>query len=124
MFIILLSGNCPLGQAIPRIKKIWPDSSVKSVLSLAMPQFSNSSGAMKNIQTQWGKNLSALKYLFSQMTDGEPVFKKVKDDNPSTLFLRQRPTLEKSAEIPMDEADGERMIQGFLSFKSAQRGHA
>ena len=84
-----------------------------------MPQFSNSSGAMKNIQTQWGKNLSAVKYLFSQMTDGEPVFKKVKDDNPSTLFLRQRPTLEKSAEIPMDEADGKRMIQGFLSFKSA-----
>ena len=53
------------------------------------------------------------------MTDGEPVFKKVKDENPSTLFLRQRPTLEKSAEIPMDEADGKRMIQGFLSFKSA-----
>ena len=85
-----------------------------------MPQFSNSSGAMKNIQTQWGKNLSALKYLFSQMTDGEPVFKKVKEENPSTLFLRQRPTLEKSAEIPMDEADGKRMIQGFLSSKSAQ----
>ena len=53
------------------------------------------------------------------MTDGEPVFKKVKDDNPDTLFIRQRPTLEKSAEIPMDEADGKRMIQGFLSFKSA-----
>ena len=50
------------------------------------------------------------KYLIDQMTDGEAVFKTAKDNNPETQFIRARPTLDKSAEFPMDEENADKMM--------------
>ena len=50
------------------------------------------------------------KYIIDQMTDGEAVFKTAKDNNPEAHFLRVRPTLDKSAEFPMDEVKVQKMI--------------
>jgi hypothetical protein len=44
------------------------------------------------------------------MTDGEAVYKTAKDNNPEIQFLRVRPTLEKSAEFPMDEENVDKMM--------------
>ena len=49
--ISVISGNGLLGQSIPRIRKICPGSSVKSVLSLIQPQY-KPSGKRRNLGTQ------------------------------------------------------------------------
>ena len=50
-------------------------------------------------------------YLALKLTDGEAVYKAIRDDNPNTLFLRLRPTLKKS-NLQMDEKDANKLIQG------------
>ena len=81
-----------------------------SVLSLAPPAHEHSE-KLESLQTQWERSAKMVKYLIDQMTDGEAVFKNVKDNNPDIQFQRARPTLEKSAEFPMDEENVEKMIE-------------
>ena len=50
-------------------------------------------------------------YLGAKLTDGEGIFRTVKNDNPNTLFLRVRPTLEESANISMVERDPKKVIK-------------
>ena len=66
---------------------------------------------MKDFKTQWEKTLATMAYLGGRLTDGEGIFKRVKDDNPNTLFLRARPTLEKSVNISMVERDGSKLTK-------------
>ena len=80
-----------------------------SVLSLAPPAHKNSE-KLQSLQTQWEKSAKIAKYLIDQMTDGEAVFKNVKDNNPDIQFQRARPTLDKSSEFPMDEENVEKMM--------------
>ena len=80
-----------------------------SVLSLAPPAQKHSK-KLEELKTQWEKNAKMGKYLIAQMTDGEAVFKTSKDNNPEIQFIRARPTLEKSAEFPMDEINVQKMI--------------
>ena len=102
-------GNCPIGEALARIKKLYPKAKVMSVLSLAPPAHKHSE-KLESLQTQWEKSAKMVKYLIDQMTDGEAVFKNVKDNNPDIQFQRARPTLEKSSEFPMDEENVEKMM--------------
>ena len=81
-----------------------------SVLSLAPPAHKHSE-KLESLQTQWERSAKMVKYLIDQMTDGEAVFKNVKDNNPDIQFQRARPTLEKSAEFPMDEENVEKMME-------------
>ena len=81
-----------------------------SVLSLAPPAHKHSE-KLESLQTQWEKSAKMVKYLIEQMTDGEAVFKNVKDSNPDIQFQRARPTLEKSSEFPMDEENVEKMME-------------
>ena len=108
-FISYFPGNCPIGEALARIKKLYPKAKVMSVLSLAPPAHKHSE-KLESLQTQWEKSAKMAKYLIDQMTDGEAVFKNVKDNNPEIQFQRARPTLEKSAEFPMDEENVEKMM--------------
>ena len=55
--LVNLLGNCPLAQAIPRVKKIWPDKKLKSVLSLTTP-LNQPVKKLKDFETQWEKNLA------------------------------------------------------------------
>ena len=80
-----------------------------SVLSLAPPAQKHSK-KLEELKTQWEKNAKMGKYLIAQMTDGEAVFKTSKDNNPETQFIRARPTLNKSAEFPMDEENVDKMM--------------
>ena len=107
--LLLFSGNCPLAQAIPRTKELWPESKVKSVLSLAPPP-PKPSGKIEEKWVQFMKSMGAISYLIHGMTDGEAVFKNVKAQNPDVLFMRCRPTSEKSVSFAMDENEPEKMI--------------
>ena len=60
---------------------------------------------LKEFKTQWERTLATVAYLGTKLTDGETIFRKAKDNNPNTLFLRARPTLEKSKNISMTESD-------------------
>ena len=80
-----------------------------SVLSLAPPAHKHSE-KLATLKTQWQKSAKMTKYLIDQMTDGEAVFKTAKDNNPEIQFLRVRPTLDKSAEFPMDEENVDKMM--------------
>ena len=66
---------------------------------------------LEEIQTQWEKTFAVMAYLALKLTDGEAVYKAIRDDNPNTLFLRLRPTLKKS-NLQMDEKDANKLIQG------------
>ena len=80
-----------------------------SILSLAPPAHKHSE-KLETLKTQWQKSAKMTKYLIDQMTDGEAVFKTAKDNNPEIQFLRVRPTLDKSAEFPMDEENVDKMM--------------
>ena len=80
-----------------------------SILSLAPPAHKHSE-KLATLKTQWQKSAKMTKYLIDQMTDGEAVFKTAKDNNPEIQFLRVRPTLDKSAEFPMDEDNVDKMM--------------
>ena len=81
-----------------------------TVLSLAPPDHKHSE-KLESLQTQWEKSTKMVRYLIDQMTDGEAVFKNVKDNNPDIQFQRARPTLDKSAEFPMDKENVEKMME-------------
>ena len=66
---------------------------------------------LKDFKTQWEKTLSIITYLSSQLTNGERVFKTAKDNNPNSLFLRVRPSLEKSANFFFDGNDPNILIK-------------
>ena len=66
---------------------------------------------LKGFKTQWEQTLAKLAYLGTKLTDGEGIFRKAKDDNPNTLFLRARPTLEKSSNISMTESDESKLTK-------------
>ena len=108
--LLLFSGNCPLAQAIPRTKELWPESKVKSVLSLAPPP-ENPSGKIEDQKAQILKTKLMVSYMIHGLTDGEAVFKNVKAQNPDVLFMRCRPTSEKSASFAMDENEPKKMIE-------------
>ena len=80
-----------------------------SILSLAPPAHKHSD-KLETLKNQWQKSAKMTKYLIDQMTDGEAVFKTAKDNNPEIQFLRVRPTLDKSAEFPMDEDNVDKMM--------------
>ena len=80
-----------------------------SVLALAPPAHKHTE-KLEELKTQWEKTAKMGKYIVDQMTDGEAVFKNAKDNNPEAHFLRVRPTLDKSAEFPMDEVNVQKMI--------------
>jgi len=105
-----VGGNCPLAQAMPRTKELWPDSKVKSVLSLAPPP-ENPSGKIEDQKAQILKTKLMVSYMIHGLTDGEAVFKNVKAQNPDVLFMRCRPTSEKSASFAMDENEPKKMIE-------------
>ena len=95
---------------MPRIKEIWDDSKIKSVLSLAPPPPQQSS-KMDEKWLQGTKTIHMVKYLIHGLTDGEAVYKTVKEQNPDVLFMRCRPTSEKAASFAMDENNTEKMIE-------------
>ena len=80
-----------------------------SVLALAPPAHKHTE-KLDELKMQWEKTAKMGKYIVDQMTDGEAVFKTAKDNNPEAHFLRVRPTLDKSAEFPMDEVNVQEMI--------------
>ena len=108
-YIHFSPGNCPLGQALPRLKTLYPQAKVMSVLSLAPPAHKHTE-KLEELKTQWQKSAKMTKYLIDQITDGEAVYKTAKDNNPEIQFLRVRPTLDKSAEFPMDEENVDKMM--------------
>ena len=95
---------------MPRIKEIWKDSKVKSVLSLAPPP-PQQSAKMAEKWFQGTKTIHMVKYLIHGLTDGEAVYKTVKEQNPDILFMRCRPTSEKAASFVMDENNPKEMIE-------------
>ena len=95
---------------MPRIKEIWDDSKVKFVLSLAPPP-PQASEKMSEKWFQGTKTIHMVKYLIHGLTDGEAVYKTVKDQNPDVLFMRCRPTSEISASFAMDENNPQKMIE-------------
>ena len=115
-----VAGNCPLGEALPRLRKLYPEAKVISVLSLAPPPHKPDSKKLEELETQWEKTAKMGRYIIDQMTDGEAVFKTAKDNNPEAHFLRIRPTLDKSAEFPMDEINVQKMID---AMKDELRGN-
>ena len=102
------TGNCPLLEALPRVRQLWPDKTVQSVLSLAPPA-STTASKMEDIKTQWEKQPVMLKYLIDQSTDGEAVYKRARQNDPDVMFQRLRP--QRSWDnIPMDETNVQKMI--------------
>ena len=94
---------------MPRTKELWPDLKVKSVLSLAPPP-PKPSVKIEEKWFQFPKSTAAIFYLIHGMLDGEAVFKNVKVQNPDVLFMRCRPTSEKSVSFALDENKPEKMI--------------
>ena len=68
-YIHFSPGNCPLGQALPRLKTLYPQAKVMSVLSLAPPAQKHSK-KLEELKTQWEKNAKMGKYLITYSNDG------------------------------------------------------
>ena len=107
------SGNCPLGQALPRVAEIWPDYELKSVLSLAPPP-KKASEKFDQLNAQWKKTkFLLLEYFLKQLTDGEATYDQEKKNpkNKNTLFSRVRPNSDISIQFEMDEENVQKMIE-------------
>ena len=93
-----VGGNCPLAQAIPRMRELADDGSLlQTVLSIAPPGEADEKGPKS--QFAW------LSWFPGQLTDGYPVYLGQEKANPEAIFLRISPQSKETKVFKMDSWD-------------------
>ena len=100
-----VGGNCPLAQAIPRAKEIFPEDKITSALSIA-PPIPKESHIPRRFQIGYWLN-----YFVCQSTDGYAVYKDAERRYKSEInFQRLSPRGESLKDFKLD-SDAEDMLQ-------------
>jgi len=105
-----VGGNCPLAQAIPRMKEIDKDDYLQTVLSISPP------GETDTNEKKWWKewlywgvplleSLSWLPWFCKQLPNGYPVYCDQQRANPDAIFLRLSPQSKETKAFRMDSWD-------------------
>ena len=101
-----IAGNCPLGQAIPRILQIHGKGPeiLQTVISIAPPT--------QEIEKKKNEAIAYwMKYFPTQLTDGFKVYVESQKNYPKASFARAKPVSEKAQKFKMDETNVDAMIQ-------------
>jgi hypothetical protein len=99
-----VGGNCPLVQAIPRMRKLTRGGILNSVLSIAPPRY---------FLGQIPDSMQAffwMQYFPGQISDGFAVFMDTKNHYEDAVFQRLCPNSEAAELFPMDELDIDAML--------------
>ena len=99
-----VGGNCPLAQAIPRMRELTKFGRLNSVLSIAPPRL-----CLGKIPER-GQRLYWMQYFPCQMSDGYAVFMDTKKHYTEATFQRLYPKSIESEAFLMDELDVDAMI--------------
>ena len=99
-----VGGNCPLAQAIPRMRELTKYGTLNSVLSFAPPRFCLGKIPEKGQSMYW------MQYFPCQMSDGYAVFMDTKKHYTEAIFQRLYPRSTESEAFLMDELDVDAMI--------------
>ena len=98
-----VGGNCPIIQAIPRMKKIRKNGELASVLSIAPP---------RNIPSGEASGLVYwLTYFGKTMTDGSALYAECKKQYPPGTFMRLFPKSESCEEFKTDDIRVDKMTE-------------
>ncbi len=112
-----VGGNCPLVQAIPRMRKLSKGGQLGSVLSIAPPR------SVLGPIPESGQAFFWVKYFPGQITDGYAVYAATKDQHPDAIFQRLRPNSAKADKFAMDEQDIDAMIHAIQEERSRDPGY-
>ena len=98
---------------MPRIREIWPESQLKSVLSLAPPPMPPGLRCVRlaNLKNQWKRRIHLLRYMLAQLTDGDTIYRTVVDQHPDVLFMRSRPNSKKYVKFVTDDVHVQLMAE-------------
>ncbi len=106
-----VGGNCPLKQAVARMKELdkTDNTKIQLVVSIAPP---------KIVEPKKLEDLKShehvgfwLKHFTAQLTNGDPIYQKVRRKEKEALFHRVCPVSEKSRKFKMDEQNVDAMLE-------------
>ena len=100
-----VAGNCPLAQALPRVKDIFgPHSTLESVISIAPPTI-QAETKIDEIKSNPGKIKHWINYLLCQLTDGTSIYLEQKHSYSDATFMRAKPVSAEASQFKIDEPD-------------------
>ncbi len=99
-----VGGNCPLAQAVPRMRELFRFGSLNSILSIAPPQ------CYLGKIPQKGQAMFWMQYFPFQFTDGGAVYDDTKKHYPSSIFQRLHPKSKEAEAFAMDELNIDAMV--------------